>query len=253
MTDEQVESIIDAVESRNGEILESLEISDDSAEPPKLALTIQLTPDDPPYRCDVCDRGFWRPQQLAAHATNERCAPIDDEDALPDGVTYGDLQDALDEHDAVCDLADALDADPDELYGLCKRRGIAHRIEDDRNRPPWSDEELRAAYEAADYSVTGTREELDTTASLDTVHRALVDADIHPTERSLDDAPVDLPDHVTVDELTERVEVADTFLEVQQDLRMQRSVLRRICYHLDIGEHLRQNPNAYSAGGQADD
>lgn len=253
MTEDQKAAIIDAIEARNGEVLEALEITDRSLEGPKLALTVELSPDDPPYRCDVCLRGFWQPQQLAAHATNECCASTDEADALPEDVTYDDLQTALPKHDAVRDLADALGADPDELYGLCKRRGIAHQIEDDRNRPPWPDDELEAAYEAADYSVTGTHEELDTTASLDTVHRALVDAEIHPTERPLDDAPVELPDHVTVAELTEHVEAADTMLEVQKTLRMQRPVLRRLCYHLDIGRHLRQSPTSYTNGGQADD
>jgi hypothetical protein len=77
-----------------------------------------------------------------------------------------------------------------------------------------------------------------------------------PDEAALESSAVDLPRHLTVDELAAAVEDVDTLLEVQRECRIRRERLKSLCYHLGIGEHLRQQQGhpatADTAGGQSD-
>lgn len=77
-----------------------------------------------------------------------------------------------------------------------------------------------------------------------------------PDPSVLGDAAVELPSHLTVDDLAAAVEAADTLLEVQRECRIRRERLKSLCYHLGIGEDLRQQKGhpatAEAAGGQSD-
>ncbi len=71
-------------------------------------------------------------------------------------------------------------------------------------------------------------------------------------EDPLADAAVDLPDHLTVAELEEIVAEADTLFEAQREARIQRPILKRLCYHLDIGREFRQQQRQDHTEGRSD-
>lgn len=77
-----------------------------------------------------------------------------------------------------------------------------------------------------------------------------------PDEQALRESSAELPSHLTVDELAAAVEDADTLLTVQRECRIRRERLKSICYHLGIGEDLRQQKGtpatADAAGGKSD-
>jgi len=77
-----------------------------------------------------------------------------------------------------------------------------------------------------------------------------------PDEQALRESSVELPSHLTVDDVAAAVEDADTLFEAQRECRVRRELLKSICYHLGIGEDLRQQKGtpatANATGGQSD-
>jgi len=77
-----------------------------------------------------------------------------------------------------------------------------------------------------------------------------------PDEQALRASSVELPSHLTVDDVAGAIEDADTLFEAQRECRIRRERLKSICFHLGIGEDLRQQrggpASANATGGQSD-
>lgn len=77
-----------------------------------------------------------------------------------------------------------------------------------------------------------------------------------PDAQALHESSVELPSHLTVDDVVAAIEDADTLFEAQRECRIRRERLKSICYHLGIGEGLRQQrgglATANATGGQSD-